>query len=408
VSQVLEICAKASFFSSDSRDFDEENGIFVALPGNNSHGNNYVKEVLQKKTLAVFVAKGFVDKFNLADPRIIEVEDIRNTHRELAGIFRRKFKTKIVAVAGSNGKSSTKEFLAQIFSSKYKCIQTQASQNGFLGIPKTLEKLRADVEWAIVEVGIDRPGDMQQHAQLLQADHALMVSIGYEHMKEFKKIETVLSEEIKLFDFSQEVYIPSDETLLIAAKQPKWKILELKQSYEFSFENPIIQRNATLALAFAEAIAFDESETRSLSKKLKVLKQRGNLLELSSSSKLISDYYNSNPSSLKKGVEGAILQAEKSESSLVLILGDMLDLGELSKKLHRDCWNFLRAKKAHFDKVVLIGKEWPKDTESNFLLFKTKEDFCTSDLVEDLKERKQLFYLKASRAMEFESLLEVL
>src|SRR5690606_21477852 len=100
----------------------------------------------------------------------------------------------------SSGKTSTKEFLRQILEPHYRCVVTQKSQNGELGIPKTLEGLRADTEIVLIEVGIDRPHDMERHMHIVQPDVGILTSIGEEHLEQLKNVDTVFAEESKLFE----------------------------------------------------------------------------------------------------------------------------------------------------------------------------------------------------------------
>ncbi len=353
---------KALSYTSDSR-LLREGDIFIALKGLQADGHDYVGEILKKNPVAVVVDKSFAGN----DPRLVRVEDTTEAHRVLAAAFRQKFRGKLVAVGGSNGKTSTKEFLATLLSEKFKIIKTDKSQNGELGIPKTLEKLRPDIEVAVVEVGIDGPGDMRRHADLLQPDIALLTSIGEEHLNLLKSVDNVFQEEKILFDvtwgrggfcFAPEVdsYLQKLSGKKSFRMSPARPLLLNENFLMDSALPPLAEQNAALAVLAALELGLSVAEVAQGLKKLEVPEGRGRVYRMKNGGVLVADHYNANPSSMKQGLAFARSRARGVNLPLVLIIGDMLDLGEQSDAAHASLVpDFEKSSATH---AIFVGPQW--------------------------------------------------
>ena len=196
-----QLCGECSGFCSDSRKI-QKGEVFVALRGAQTDGHDFIDALLNLGIKHFVVADDSKAKWRAKQGRFVGVTNTHLAHRELARLFRVKFQNvKILAVGGSAGKTSTKEFIFTLLeSSGAKVFKTQKSQNGDLGIPITLENLGRGFDFGIVEVGIDAPGDMIRHANLLKPDAAVLTSIGEEHLNLLGSVENVFSEEKILFD----------------------------------------------------------------------------------------------------------------------------------------------------------------------------------------------------------------
>ena len=274
--------------------------------------------------------------------KLFAVDNTHEAHRELAALFRQRFHGKIIAVAGSSGKTTTKEFLYEILSKKFRCMKTEKSQNGELGIPRTLERLDDSLQMAVIEVGIDGPGDMVRHANLVQPDLAVLTSIGEEHLNLLKNIETVFAEEKIIFDVTIKrggrCFAPKNDPFLGTLDNGNTGIDLVERSvldtYAVSLANPYSVQNASLAVAVALKLGMSPAEISEGIRSLKVPEGRGQEFPLATGGVLLADHYNSNPSSLKAGLEYAQSRAGAAKKGLTLILGDMLDLGDESKRAH--------------------------------------------------------------------------
>ena len=335
---------KAVGFTSDSRAV-RAGDLFFALKGEKTDGALFVPEILKKNPTAVFAERGFGQRFpDIRDPRIVEVDNVHAAHREAAGLFRARFTAPVVAVGGSNGKTTTKEFLATILASDRPILKTDKSQNGELGIPKTLEKLREDLRAAVIEVGIDGPGDMLRHVQLVAPDVALLTSIGEEHLNLLKTVDNVFSEERILVDETLKrggrAYVPAaDPYLQRLAKLPRVTSTparpeDLDPSFRCLLGHPMARQNAALAAKVALDLGVPREKIAAALLVLEVPEGRGREIRLRPDVLILADHYNANVASMKAGLAYAREVADREKLPLKLVLGDMLDLGEAVAAAH--------------------------------------------------------------------------
>ena len=194
VSTSFEPSRRISRVSTDSRAI-KAGDLFVAIKGESFDGHEFIAQAVEKGAVAVLC-----EKYPSAAPQegidIFLVEDTLVSFRLLAQHWREFIDPVVIAVAGSVGKTTTKDILAALLSGKFKkLIWTKGSQNGFVGLPITLMELVEDTEAAVIEVGIDAPMAMQKHINLVKPEVALVTAISEEHLEWLKDLETVAREE---------------------------------------------------------------------------------------------------------------------------------------------------------------------------------------------------------------------
>jgi UDP-N-acetylmuramoyl-tripeptide--D-alanyl-D-alanine ligase len=404
---------KATFFSSDSRKVDS-GCIFVALSGQKTDGHNFVEDLLRTKNPSAIWVDEKKNKWK-SDPRVHSCSDPHEVHRLLAKHFRKKFQGRLLAVAGSSGKTSTKEFLASLLATKYKTVKTQASQNGHLGIPLTLEQLRPEVEMAVIEVGIDGPGDMIHHADIVDPDLCVMTSIGEEHLRLLGDLAGVFKEERVLADHclrkGGKVFVPEADTWLVqiqgaqkVASQPEQLVPDIKVAWE----SEVMKRNLALACRVALEVGMTPAEIVTAARTIVIPPGRGVALEVKPALWIIEDHYNSNPSSLKSGLETAAKMARAKGLPLSLVLGDMLDLGELSENYHQELVDILA--KMPVENLVLVGEEFAKAAARRKLGAYKNFPNSTEAAAKcaDFMPARGLVLFKGSRGMALEKILTAL
>ena len=167
--------------------------LFVALRGERFDGHDFIPRALAQGAAGVISEKAVADK---GEAVIFEVSDSLAAYRALAAAWRRRLGLPVLAIAGSVGKTTTKEMLAALLRGRYtQLVATQASENGFVGIPKTLLELRAESEVAVVEIGIDAPEAMAAHLELVLPDALVVTAVGAEHLEGFGSIAKAAEEE---------------------------------------------------------------------------------------------------------------------------------------------------------------------------------------------------------------------
>jgi UDP-N-acetylmuramyl pentapeptide synthase len=413
------LVSSQEFFTSDSRQVNDA-AVFVALKGETHDGHAFVDDVLARHARArVVVAKAQAKPAWLGNPRLLAVDDVAAAHRELARLFREKWKPKVVAVGGSSGKTSTKEFLNTILSSHFRIFATQKSQNGELGIPKTFEMLRKDTEVALIEVGIDQPGDMQRHASIVQPDVAVLTSIGEEHLLYLKDIPTVFREEKKLFEACWKrggrCFAPAaDEHLATLKGQAALELTpdepaQVRSSFRTELQHPYALRNAALAAAVALHVGVPEEKIARALLELEIPDGRGRSWVNSRGQTVIADHYNSNPASLKAGLTYAKTFTDRGEG-VNLILGDMLELGTDSARYHKELLNFAVSLGAR--RLILVGPQFSQAARD--LGMQEAQCFESSAVAaeklgaDELRSLKGVLMFKGSRGMRLEKLLDLL
>ena len=404
------------FFTSDSRQAANE-GVFVALKGETHDGHSFVDDILATfpRSVAVVSQDALKDSWKNTG-RVFAVADVHAAHRELAKRFRLKWNPKVVAVGGSSGKTSTKEFLKILLEPSFEMFATQKSQNGELGIPKTFESLRKTTKLALIEVGIDQPGDMERHADVVQPDIAVLTSIGEEHLLYLKDVPTVFSEEKKLFETcwarGGTCFAPAADDYL-KTLAPRAQLTpdipeDVKSRFHCELSHPYALRNAALAASVALHLGVGEDEIAKRLLDLEIPDGRGRSWITSRGQRVIADHYNSNPASLRAGLAYAKTFVDRGEG-VSLVLGDMLELGDESLRYHTEI--LAEVMNLNVQRLILIGPLFSQAAKN--LGLAQLECFPNSDdaaekLGQDLKSLKGVVMFKGSRGMRLEKVMDLI
>lgn len=419
--RLSDAAGRAGAFTSDSRGCGPGD-LFVALSGANRDGHEFVPAVLAAGAVAV-VAEGTAARMGLEaavrEGRLIEVPDPHAAHRFLAARFRERFRGPVVAVGGSAGKTTAKEFLRALLATRFRVAATERSQNGEQGIPRTIEKLRDGIDVAVVEVGIDAPGEMARHAALVAPDLAVLTSIGAEHLSRLTDVETVYREETVLFDVTLgrggEAYVPVDDPFLARQlERPSVRgvpsdPISIDPRFDPPFRHRLARRNAALAVAVATRLGIDAEGIVGGLRALALPEGRGGERRLPGGAILVLDHYNANPDSMRSGLAHARALAEGEGLPLRLVLGDMLDLGEASEESHRGLLGAIRDARA--ETLWLVGSEWSRlagDLEGAAREVVTFADSGTAARAgaEALVRSPAVVLFKGSRGMALETVVD--
>jgi UDP-N-acetylmuramoyl-tripeptide--D-alanyl-D-alanine ligase len=435
--------------------------LFVAVPGEKFDGHQFIDQAIALGATGILGLKG-----KLGDARLkvstFEVDDVLTALRTLAAARRRLVKCPVICVAGSVGKTTTKEILSSLFrtharisgKSESTVLSTQGSQNGFLGIPLTLFGLTEKTEIALIEVGIDDLGAMIQHLQLLNPTHAFLTAIGPEHLEKLKDLDTVLAEEwLSISEthknggtvFLQEAdpLIHNEGRKLPRTSENDSRILRIsfsdraanyfveKQSLQsftiqthpsspsgektvLAFESPLLGQHNLQNVALAVSIGLEfglRAETiRQGLASFQPAFGRTDVKKIGQS-EILCDYYNANPTSVKASLETF---SEFKAPRKFVALGDMLELGPNEETYHRDLASVILPKK--FTGIFLTGErmKWLADSlsaasaSSGALVFWAKTH---SELVTELRchfKDGDAMLIKGSRGMKMETVLEEL
>ncbi len=355
-----------SSFGIDSRKL-KKGSIFVAVKGKNFDGHTFVKDALINGAHAVIIDEKRLDEFDDIDSTIVTVPDTVKAFGELAAIKRAKLKYSVVGITGSNGKTSTKEFASQLLNERYSVTKTNANNNNHIGVPLTISEAKLSDEVLVLELGTNHPGEIKYTAEIAKPNVALITNIGQAHLQYLKDKESVLEEKSALFETTAfgggKILLNTDDQLLKKLKKkyknvttfgfkgspeikgkiigydrngyPTINVRYMNKKLQFS---PNIIGDAALqnifnAVVIAITLGLNKKEILSGIKKLKNITGRFEVINFEKFV-LIDDTYNSSPESILSGIRS--VKRIKSYKKKIVILGDILELGEYSEKIHRD------------------------------------------------------------------------
>ena len=384
-----------SVITSDSRKA-KAGSLFVALPGDTYDGHDFITAAVQSGAEAVLATAGKIPAGLPADVEIFAVRDSLEAYRALAHAWRMRFSIPFVVVAGSVGKTTTKELLASILRGRFHgVVSTVGSQNGYVGIPMTLLSIPEGSDIAVIEVGIDEPGAMAKHIELVRPTHTCLTAIGPEHLEKLIDIETVAREEsfalltpaqagatvvVRLDDpwiskiadqlppdgntWTCSIRPAAGKSLVdkslrgeyIADREALRVILADGSGFELAMPLPGAHNagNLLVAVTIAKSLHFSPIEIQRGLAGFQGAAGRSELRMLPGSTPVLCDYYNANPTSVEAGLD--LLEsvaAKHSTNKKIVVLGDMLELGKNEEAFHRGLAGKLGT--ARIDTIFLYG-----------------------------------------------------
>lgn len=404
--------------------------LFFALKGRNFDGNQFAAGAL-----AAGADYAVIDNPAYAQgERTLVVDDALQSLQALARMHRKAMTgLKLIAVTGTNGKTTTKELLAAVLSTKYNLLCTEGNLNNQIGVPLSLLRLTYEHEAAVIEMGAGRPGEIRELAEIAQPDYGIVTNIGQAHLEGFGSAENIRQTKGELYDYLRKtggrVFIRyEDETLRAMAwgleqigygasseafasgcaletghspfltfnwkQQGKLHTVETRLVGAYNLDNALAAVAAGRyfkipAERISRAIASYEPSNR----RSQLVKTRYN--------NLVVDAYNANPSSMRAALRNF---ARLGVSPKAVVLGDMKELGPESLRLHREIVG--EAASGRFDKVYLCGEQFSLAAGGAFPSYPSVDA-----LIEALAQappRGYYILLKASRAMELEKAAGVL
>ena len=422
--------------STDSRTINENN-LYIPLVGEVFDGRIFIKECEEKGASAFLIDKEFKLNKNITIPCII-VEDTKKALRDLAKAYRDQLDIKIVAITGSNGKTSTKDILAQVLAEKYKVQKTIGNLNNDIGVPKTLLDLNEDTEIGVIELGTDNFGDISLTTNLVSPDIAAILNIGDSHLLNLKSKEGIAKAKMEITEALKKdgvfIYNIDDETLRKEVPNYKvdakvltfgmddsadYKIEKLSSSYqgiEFKHDSDNFALklvgdhqiyNAGFAAMVASLLGLSFEEIQRGFRKCQTSKNRAELIELDGFD-ILDDAYKSNPQALLTGLDMTYML--NGYSKKIVVLADMLELGDDEEILHFEIGEKINPNQIDYclfygplSKHMYDGalKNFPK---SRAFYFEDKEDICNK--LKQLISKSTLVFVKGSHGMHMEEIIE--
>ncbi len=440
-------------FSIDTRTL-QRNNLFFALSGPNFDGHQFVGKALQKGARGAVISRNAFEVHQGQWPQLDEkqgfilVEDPLKALQALAKWHRRRFNLPLVGISGSNGKTTTKEMLAGILANKGLVLKTKGNFNNHIGLPLTLLRLNDEHQTAVVEMGINQTGEMDQLCEIAQPTIGLITNIGPAHLEGLGSLEGVAKEKCRLFEA-----VKTDGMAIINRDDRFLKVWEKQIPRHWTFglqhhsETPDItahhlvfepehtsftlhqnrsgatvpvklpvpgKHHVSNALAAAAAAASLDIPLEVISESLeafKALPQRTEVLHIKGLT-IYFDAYNANPTSVKAALD-LLTSFPVKTGKRIAILGDMFELGDFSEDAHFEIGEY--AARTGVDRMIAVGEYAGKVAEgalsgkiNNQNISVHSDLFSLEPVLNTWAKPGDLVLIKGSRGMKMEGLLPLL
>lgn len=404
----------------------EVNSIFFALKGETFNGNEYAEKALTSGAVYAVVDE---EKY-IKDERYLLVDDVLKCLQQLAKFHRKKWGKPLIAVAGSNGKTTTKELIYSTLSTEKNVACTQGNFNNHIGVPLTILNINAQHEMAIIEIGANHKGENLFLCEIAAPDYVIVTNCGKDHLEGFGSLEGVIEANSEVYLYALEnnsiAFVNADDPTLMenSSSIPK-RILyssglnvladfciqanQLRPEITFEFNQIIVHSCLSgdynfdnILAAFSIAKTFNISD-QSLAQGIinyKPSNMRSQRFE-TASNRIFLDAYNANPSSM----ELALRNIAAEDIHALCILGDMFELGAYAKQEHMHivelCSNELALKN-----VILCGENFKNVDQNIYPSFLNVNE--VKAFLENHKPMNKLIFIKGSRGMKLEQIVDCL
>lgn len=416
---------KCQSVSIDTRKI-EANSLFVAIKGERFDANTFAKEALQKGASYVIIDNS---DFFIGD-RTVLVKDSLAALQELAKFHRAYLKLPIIALTGSNGKTTTKELINVVLSRKYKTKATIGNLNNHIGVPLTLLSFNSETEIGIVEMGANHKKEIEFLCELAKPDYGYITNFGKAHLEGFGGVEGVIEGKSEMYQ-----YLSANDKLAFINLEDPIQVEKAKRLKNYSFginkesadvniravkANPFVEvtygdlviqshliglynaNNINAALTIGKYFKVADSEIKEAIESYVPENNRSQLLT-KGTNEIILDAYNANPSSMAVAIAN-FLQLEKSNK--IMILGDMFELGEESLKEHKSLIDSLLTQDSVSCFFVGLAFYANKTEKEHFRFYETFDSF--SNAIKTIKVENSCILIKGSRGMALERTLDFL
>ena len=421
IKALYEIFKTHSNISTDHRKV-VPNCLFFALKGANFNGNKFSKDALKNGASFAIID----EKEYKTSEQFILVENVIETLQKLANHHRKQFNIPFIGITGTNGKTTTKEFINSVLSKKYKTTYTQGNLNNHIGVPLTILSIKKNCEIAIIEMGANHIGEINFSCNIAEPNYGIITNIGKAHIEGFGSIEGIKKTKNELYQFIQSkdgnLFVNNeDETLLELSKNIKkqtygnakancfGKLISSTPSVKLNWNNKLITsnlygaynyQNILAAICIGKYFNVASDDIKKAIEEYYPTNNRSQIIE-NNTNTIFLDAYNANPTSMNAAIDTFI---ENDSSNKLMILGDMLELGDTSIEEHQAIVNRIEKLKIN---TLFIGKEFNSiNNKYNFTYLENVDK-----VIEWLKHSSLINHqilIKGSRGIRLEGAAEYL
>lgn len=426
ITDLYQVFVKSNGIVIDSRKV-QQNDFFVAIRGDNFDANTFAKQALDQGALCVVIdnADYYIDQ------RTILVEDSLKTLQELANYHRKQLNLPIIALTGSNGKTTTKELIQVVLAQKFNTKATLGNLNNHIGVPLTLLSFDKDTQIGIVEMGANHQKEIEFLCTIAEPDYGYITNFGKAHLEGFGGFEGVIKGKSELYSY----FTAKKEGLIFINRDDAIQVEKSEDLTQFSFSfldksaniyiqncqtNPFVKldfnnievqshligaynaTNIAAAITIGNYFEVSNNQIKKAIESYIPTNNRSQLLE-KNSNKIILDAYNANPSSMKAAIENF---TKLDAVDKLMILGDMFELGKESIEEHKNMVEFIE--KEYNSRAFFVGKDFCSSQKKNEKL-QFFENFDTlKTYLSENKITNKTILIKGSRGMALERSLDVL
>ena len=412
----------------DSRKI-QKNDVFLAFKGNQVDGHEFIPDALKNGASIVFSEK------KIKDNRIIYKKSTKNVLKILASNYRKESNCKIIAITGSNGKTTTKEILYHAIKKEINCIRNIKNYNSTLGMPMSIFQITKDTNYCILEMGTNKKGEIEYLCNIAKPNIGLITNISEAHLENFHTIKNIAIEKINLLNSltsSGTAFINNndinilDEIKKIKAKKVSFGFDSKSDYYGISegdniininnnsisipYNNKAFISNVLPAYSIAHYIGISAKKFEYYISTFNMPEGRFNIIN-SKKFIIVDDCYNSNYTSAISGIDSLTsINKNSNERRVIIVLGDMMELGEREEEIHSELGQYINKTK-HVDALFSIGnlsRKISKEIKKNIY---NKHFSNHQELTQELKKYSKygdIIYFKGSRTMRLEKIIKKL
>ena len=423
IKKIYELFQESNLVSIDTRSI-KVNDIFFAIKGPNFDGNKFALQAI--KNGASYVVSDNLDISKKSD-KIIYVENSIKALQKLANYHRRKLNTKIIAITGSNGKTTTKELVLNVLKSRFKTVATKGNLNNHLGVPLSLLSIEKDTEIGIIEMGANHLNEIANLCVIAEPEFGYITNFGNAHLEGFKSLEGVIKGKSELYDYLKSnkkfIFYNSDNkkqsnilngyantftygvnddsncSILNCSNQDSVHVNYRSELIKSNIYGDYNFENICIAIAIGEyfGVSFEQ-----IKKGIESYLPENNRSQVTITERntVVLDAYNANPTSMKLAIESF---CKTSYTNKMIIVGDMFELGNDSIHYHQEIINYLE--KINDSTIYIVGEYFCNTKHSD----RIKSFSSTKELINNLSKTNVSDYsilIKGSRGMQLEKIIE--
>ncbi|MAN28928.1 MULTISPECIES: UDP-N-acetylmuramoyl-tripeptide--D-alanyl-D-alanine ligase [Mesonia] len=420
INQLHHLFLESTGICTDTRKLKKGN-IFFALKGDNFNGNNFAKSALEDGANYVVID----EKKETNNNRFIQVKDCLKTLQQLANYHRKFLNIPIIAITGSNGKTTTKELIREVLSKKFKTVSTQGNLNNHIGVPLTLLSMNKQTEMGIVEMGANHQGEIEALCKITQPDYGYITNFGKAHLEGFGGVEGVIKGKSELYRHliknEKTIFINYDDEIQVE-KSKGTEVISFSEGNEATYQitfvkaSPYVEisteeleihsklignynaKNIAAAICIGSYFKVPQQAIKEAIETYSPNNNRSQIIQ-KNTNQIILDAYNANPTSMKAALENLKAMDTKNK---VVVLGDMFEIGNTASEEHQNIVNLLE--EYNFSQAYVCGSNFHGVHTNNIQKFKDFESL--SKHLKNTTIKNSTILIKGSRGMKLERVLD--